>query len=217
MHWPKLSSMYSKRTLSIVLLLILTSLIACKKEETGPLPYYGQTALEGTDTVYHQIIPFSLLDQDSTVVTNASLQGQIYVADFFFTSCPTICPVVKQNMIKIAEAISDNRLAFMAHSIDHRRDSIPRLLSYKQKLELDDRWHLLEVPEDELEELSASYLTAAYEDASAPGGFDHQGNLMLIDWDGHIRSYADGTDREQVDDFIKKIKRLLHEMDHRNE
>jgi len=192
--------------------------MGCTKQETGPLPYFGQKALEGTDTVYHRIMPFSLLDQDSSMMTNASLRDQIYVADFFFTSCPTICPVVKQQMIRIAEAYPDeNRLAFMAHSIDHRRDSVPRLHSYKEKLELDDRWHLLEVPEDDLEALSASYLTAAYEDSSAPGGFDHQGNLLLIDWDGHIRAYADGTDKDEVDIFINKIKRLIDEMDLRDQ
>src|SRR2546428_6619945 len=87
------------------------------------------------DSVYHTIEPFRFINQDSVVVTNATFKGKIYVADFFFTSCPTICPIMKRNMLKVYEQFKGNpEVAIIWHSIDPRHDSVFVLKKYAHKL-----------------------------------------------------------------------------------
>lgn len=194
------------------LLLIAFCSLACQSKTSEPLPILGRANIVGNDTIPHHIMDFRLLDQDSSWITNEDLDPYIYLADFFFTSCPTMCPKVKKQMMRIdAEFAGDDRIRFLCHSIDYIRDSVPRLQQYRDNLELDKRWHLVEVSEDFLDSLTANYLSVAYADESAPGGFDHTGNILLVDRQRHIRAFALGTDPEDVDQLIIDIQTLLDE------
>ena len=95
---------------------LLLLLVACTPQPQGPLPYYGlhDTDPNTGDTIYHKIRDFSFVDQDSQVVNNATFAGKVYIGDFFFTSCPTICPKVKKNMLRIYERYrNDDRVMLL--------------------------------------------------------------------------------------------------------
>lgn len=194
-------------------------LVACSPAAEQPLPYYGMhtTDPQTGDTIYHRIRDFAFVDQDSQQVTNATFAGKAYVADFFFTSCPTICPKVKKNMLRMYEAYADeDRLLFLSHSIDVKRDTVGRLKAYAQGLGIDDgsyRWRLVTGKRKEIYDIAYDYISTALENTDAPGGFDHSGYVLLIDANGHLRAYADGTNKEEVDRLMGDIDRLMAEMD----
>ncbi len=185
----------------------------------GPLPILGERTISpaesgtGYDTVYHTIPPFSFVDQDSQIITEASVDGKLYVVDFFFTSCPTICPVMKKNMIVFYEAFKDDdRILILSHSIDTRNDSVPVLRRYASLMDVNtDRWKFLTGNRDHIYDLAREYLVSAHEDPKAPGGYTHSGNFMLIDSQRRIRGYYDGTREEHVGILIRDMKRLLDE------
>lgn len=164
----------------------------------------------------HYTVPaFEFVDQDSHIVSNQTLSGNAYIADFFFTSCPTICPKVKTQMLRLHEQFRDrNDLKFLSMSIDYRKDSVPRLKKYGEKLGIESgSWHLVQLKKEEINAVANQFFNVAFEDESAPGGFDHSGRLILVDGQGHIRSYCDGTDPESVDKLAGDIRKLFHEMD----
>ncbi len=201
--------------LSIMMIGLLIA--ACGPKDDGPLPYYGlheQDPVTG-DTTYHTIREFSFVDQDSQEVTHHTFAGKAYVADFFFTSCPTICPKVKKEMLRIYDRYSqDDRLMLLSHTIDPKRDTVGRLNEYARGLGVTDpRWRFVTGHRDSLYDITADYMSIAEENADVPGGFDHSGYLLLIDRDRHIRAYTDGTKTERVTTFIEEIDRLLAEME----
>lgn len=195
--------------------------IGCStSQQQGPLPHYGfhKTDPATGDTLYHKIRDFSFIDQDSQVVNNATFAGKAYIADFFFISCPTICPKVKKNMLRIYKRYrNDDRLMLLSHTIDVKHDTIPRLKAFAQGLGVDDgRWRFVTGVKSEIYAISYDYISTALENPKAPGGFDHSGYLLLIDPNRHLRAYADGTQDEEVDRFMDQIDLLLEELDSKN-
>lgn len=184
-------------------------------EEDKPLPIYGEVSIVDNDTIYHRIRDFEFMDQDSQIITNKTFEDKIYIADFFFTTCPTICPKVKQQLIRVRdEFANEDLLKFLSHSIDTRRDSVPTLKKYAEKLNISsDTWHLVTGDKKEIYDIAKDYFSIAKEDANAPGGYDHSGYIILVDKDRHIRAYCDGTDPEKVDLFMQDIRKLLTEYD----
>jgi protein SCO1/2 len=174
-----------------------------EKEVNGEITY---------DTVQHKIAAFSFVNQDSVVITNETFSSKIYVADFFFTTCPTICPVMKQQMLRVYEVHKDNpEFAILSHTIDPEYDTVALLNDYASRLGVSSStWHFVTGDKDEIYDIAEeSYLSIADEDESAPGGFIHSGAFILIDKEGRIRGVYDGTIPEQVDVLIKDIDRLL--------
>ncbi len=192
--------------------IVLVVLISCH-DQNGRLPILGEQRIEDGDTIYHQVEPFSYLDQDSNQVSQQTLQDKIYVADFFFTSCPTICPKVTAQMLRIQEEfIDEDRLKLLSYSIDYRKDSIPILKRYASKVGISSaKWHLVQLKKDEVERVANQYFSVAFEDSSVPGGFDHSGRLMLVDQHGRIRAYCNGTEPDEVTEFMEEIRILLNE------
>jgi len=144
-------------------------------------------------------------------VTNATYKGKIQVVDFFFTSCPSICPKVAAQMNRIQSHVEDyNDVILLSHTLDPRRDTIPVLAKYAEKIGAeDDLWHFLHGDKDLIYDLAnEDYFVAALEDEDAPGGFDHSGKILLLDKEARIRSFCDGTDPDSVDDFMKKLDDL---------
>ena len=198
--------------------LIISMAIACQPRTDAKLPILGIPKIQKNgDTLFHTIPSFSFIDQDSNTVTNKTFEGKIYVADFFFTSCPSICPIMTKQMKRMYDYFKDeNKLMFISHSIDTRHDSVPVLKAYSSKLNIDDKkWRFITGDKDEIHALANDYFNVAYEDQDAPGGYDHSGKIILVDPDGHIRSFCEGTDPESVDGFIKDIENLLKEVKNR--
>ena len=176
-----------------------------------PLPILGQRYFDGQDTVYHTIAPFSLLDQDSQVVDRSTVAGKIYVADFFFTSCRTICPKMKTQMKRVYDATSGmDDFVILSHTIDPDYDNVNRLHDFAGRLEADSkRWHFLTGVRDTIFHLAqTSYFATALADAAEPDGYIHSGAFLLIDRKGRIRGKYDGTLPEEADRLIGDIKKL---------
>jgi protein SCO1/2 len=164
------------------------------------------------DTVYHQVADFQFVDQDSTLITPETFENKIYVTDFFFTSCPTICPVMKKQMLRIYEAFEDNNeVALLSHTIDPEYDTVALLHEYAQRLGVkSDKWHFVTGEKDAIYEVAQkSYMVTADEDSNAPGGFIHSGAFILVDKDRRIRGIYDGTKPEEVDQLMQDMRRLL--------
>ncbi|MEQ8239219.1 MAG: SCO family protein [Cyclobacteriaceae bacterium] len=163
------------------------------------------------DTIPHRIADFQFVDQDSSIITNETFKGQVYVADFFFTTCPTICPVMKQQMLRVYEAYEDDpEVALLSHTIDPKYDTVELLADFARKLGVkSEKWHFVTGVQEEIYEIGEeSYMVIANEDETAPGGYIHSGAFLLIDQNRRVRGVYDGTVPEQVDLLIKDIKRL---------
>lgn len=196
---------------------ILILLWACGNSlEQNSLPILGNTIYEANDTIYHVIQDFQLLDQDSSIVTNASMADKVYVADFFFTSCPTICPKMKAQMLRVYDQFKGNeQVGILSHTIDPAYDTVPLLKDYAARLGVEsNQWKFLWGDQDTIYELAEkSYMSIADEDGEAPGGFIHSGAFLLVDKQRRIRGIYDGTMPEQVDILMKDINKLLKEYD----
>lgn len=164
--------------------------------------------------VYQTIPNFEFINQDSQVVTNATFHEKAYVADFFFTSCPTICPVMAKQMLRIHDHFAqDDRLVLLSHTIDVKRDSVPKLKKYAVNLGVQaPKWHFVTGEKDKIYDIAESYYNLAVEDPTLPDGFDHSGRFVLVDKNGRIRAFCNGTNPKEVDEFIRKIETLLHEI-----
>jgi protein SCO1/2 len=178
------------------------------ERETTTRIVNGQTI---TDTIYHTIPPFDLLDQDNQHITQQTTDGKIYVADFFFTHCPTICPTMKKQMLRIYEQFKDEpNLILLSHSIDPRHDSVPVLKTYANKLGITaNKWHLLYGNQDTIFHLAKEYFVAVAADSTAPGGVVHSGHFILVDPKRRVRNYYNGTDPKDVDVLMNDIRSLL--------
>ena len=197
-------------------LAVLTVLIiySCTQQNSDSLPFLGnRDILENGDTVYHQIPEFSFIDQDSNIITNETFKDQIYVVDFFFIHCPSICPTVTNQMLRIHERFKDNpKVKLLAHSIDTKNDTVPALKRYADKLGVSaEKWHFVTGDHDQIYELADDYFITARVDDSVPGGFDHSGRIILVDNNRHVRSFCDGTNAESVNKFMDDIETLLNE------
>jgi protein SCO1/2 len=188
-------------------------LLLCACNNPTPLPILGETEIINGDTVYYQIENFSFTNQKNETVTNSNFANKIYVADFFFTSCPTICPIMKKNMLLIQEAYkNDVEVLLLSHSIDPKHDTPERLNDYGKRLGIiPEKWFLVTGDKSKIYEAAKMYMVAAQEDANAPGGYLHSGALVLIDKQKRIRGYYDGTIDSEVKALIKDIAKLQQE------
>ncbi len=199
----------------LIFSLVCCVFFSCKNNDSNDiaLPYLGNKKIEGGKEVNHSIRSFAYVNQDSVTVTNESLKDVVYVADFFFTSCPSICPIVARNMLTIYSAFENNpQVKLVSFTLDPKRDTPTKLTKYANNLEVkSSKWLFLTGDKDFTLELAHDYFVSAAEDAGAPGGFNHSGKLILVDKTGHIRSYCEGTDAKTIPKFIEDINKLLKE------
>lgn len=197
----------------IVISIILLS--SCQVRETK-LPIYGEREVVGTDTVYHTIAPFAFVDQDSAWVTNETFKDKIYVTDFFFTTCRTICPIMKTQMLRVYEATAEMPdVKILSHTIDPEYDTVALLHDFAKRLGVEsNRWHFVTGVKDSIYKIAqTSYFATAMEDKTEPDGFIHSGAFLLIDKKQRIRGKYDGTKEEDVNRLIIDIKRLRRDED----
>lgn len=193
----------------------MVALQACTPNDNKrSLGIIGNKDIIDGDTIYPSIPDFKFINQLGDTVTNKTFEGKAYVVDFFFTSCPTICPKVSLSMLKVQNAFkNDDRLMLLAHSIDVKRDTVGRLYDYAEKLGADhSKWHFVTGNKMEIYDIADDYFSIAIENPEAPGGFDHSGRLILVDQNRHVRSFCDGTNPEEVERFTEDVEILLKEM-----
>lgn len=188
---------------------------------SNALPYLGNWHVENKemdgktiqDTVYHEIADFSFVNQLGDTISNADVADKVYVADFFFTTCPTICPVMKKEMLRVFEQFKDNpEFLILSHSIDPTHDTQDVLKDYASKLGVEDAktWNFLTGDQEKIFEIGqTSYLTTAMADQNEAGGFLHSGAFVLVDQRGRIRGVYDGTKTDQVDRLMQDIPKLF--------
>ena len=163
---------------------------------------------------FHKIDDFSLVNQNNEVVSNETFDGKIYVADFFFTTCPGICPIMKENMITLQnEFINDDNVLLLSHTVTPEIDSVSVLKKYSQeKGVIDSKWNMVTGDKKQIYNLARkSYLVA--EDIESPIQYDmiHTENFVLVDSKRRIRGFYDGMDNDAMDNLINDIKILKKE------
>ena len=159
---------------------------------------------------YHKISDFSLTNQNGETISEQFYDNKIYVADFFFTTCPTICPIMTENMFYIQEKTINEEILLASFSVTPKIDSVSQLKKYAIKKGVDDKkWNLLTGDKKEIYELARkSYLVA--KDDGDGGKYDmiHTENFVLIDKERRIRGFYDGTNNEEMDKLLADIKIL---------
>jgi protein SCO1/2 len=146
-------------------------------------------------------------------VTNQTFAGKIYIADFFFTSCPTICPKMRTQLLRVYGKYQDNaRVMLLSHTIDPRHDSVAVLKEYAQSMGVNTwKWHFVTGEKDSVYAVAQRYLVSAIKDSDSASGVVHSGAFVLVDANRHVRGIYDGTDPVQVDRLLQEIPVLLRE------
>ncbi|MFT4756379.1 MAG: protein SCO1/2 [Vicingaceae bacterium] len=164
----------------------------------------------------HRIGDFVLTNQDGEELTNKDFDGYYYVADFFFTTCPTICPSMSAEMQRIqAEFSDDEDFKILSHTVQPEVDSVPVLKEYAELYEADPtKWILATGDKKIIYNLARkSYFAAVTEGDGGPDDFIHTENFVLVDKEKRIRGFYDGTSPESVDKLIVDIEILSQEYD----
>ncbi len=159
---------------------------------------------------YHTIADFSLINPNGEAITQADYEGKIYVADFFFTTCPTICPVMTKNMAKIQLWTKDDDIFLLSHSVTPEIDSVAQLKKYAEEKGVDDtKWNLVTGDRKQIYELARkSYLAVKTDGDGGPYDMIHTENFILVDKQRRIRGFYDGTNAEDIEKLMKDLEIL---------
>jgi len=163
---------------------------------------------------YHTIADFSLINQNGKTITQKDYENKIYIADFFFTTCPTICPVMTENMAVIQkEILNDDDVMLLSHSVTPQIDSVPQLKKYAiEKGVNDKKWNLVTGDKKEIYNLARkSYLAVKTDGDGGPYDMIHTENFILVDKNRRIRGFYDGTKDEEIERLIADIQILKSE------
>lgn len=185
-------------------------------QQTRSLPIYGERYYdeETKDTVYHRIPDFELTNQDGQTITQEDVRGKIYVADFFFTSCQTICPKMTSQLKRVAKKIEGyDDVVILSHTVDPETDTQEVLKTYAETNGINtQKWWFLTGDEFFIHEHGGQgYLLNVKKDSTAQGGFLHSSMLILVDKDQHIRGIYDGTVTAEVDQLMTDLDKLRNE------
>ncbi|MDR2221973.1 MAG: SCO family protein [Flavobacteriaceae bacterium] len=166
---------------------------------------------------------FELTNQNNKKITNKDYDGKVYVVEFFFANCPTICPIMNSNMVKLQEEFYGNlKFGIASITIDPERDTVEALKAHADGLGVKlPFWNMMTGDRDYIYGVAKKFNMYAGKNATAEGGFEHSGLFALIDKNGHIRSrmdeygnpilYYDGTNDADVAKIKEDIKLLLEE------
>lgn len=160
---------------------------------------------------YHQIADFKLLNQNGKIITEEDYKDKIYIADFFFTTCPSICPIMTEHMVEIQKAIIDDpKVLLLSHSVTPEIDSVPVLKQYAlKKGVIDSKWNLVTGDKKQIYQLARkSYLVAKEDGDGGPFDMIHTENFVLVDSKKRIRGFYDGTDPKDIEKLLEDLKLL---------
>ncbi len=201
--------------LSIIILFVFYNIL--KVDRVLPVYQPAQVSTELVDTSiqykkkYHRIADFSLINQNGDTITQSDYEDKIYVADFFFTTCQTICPIMTDHMYQIQkETIADKDVLLLSHSVTPDIDSVAQLKKYAKEKGVDaSKWNLVTGDKKQIYDLARkSYLAVKEYGDGGPFDMIHTENFMLIDKKRQIRGFYDGTDPEEIDKLLEDIKIL---------
>jgi len=205
----------NKILLPAVLVLFAFACNPKKEEKKLLLPVYGtKTVFPDGDTVYHTVKDFSLLNQYKEVVTQKNTENKIYVANFFFATCQSICPAMSNQLGRVQQAEkNDADFLILSHTVNPMHDTAEVLLEYAGKYgAIKNKWHFLTGDKKAIYKLAKEdYIVNALEDDGTPEGFIHSEAMLLIDKQKRIRGIYDGTDSLQVNKLITDINLLKTE------
>jgi protein SCO1/2 len=200
---------------------VLATLVgACQNATTAKitpkqLPFFGEFDITGTDTIYQPIPKFALLNQDSIYVSDEDFKGKVVVADFFFTSCPSICPVISAQMVRLQDLLSkenlQNEVKMLSHTVDPIHDKPNVLKKHGEKLGVNfNMWTFATGdPEYIYWQAQQGYQLSAFPSDTAQGGFFHTDKVVLLDQEMRIRGYYDGTSTKSMDQLFLDLHTLI--------
>ena len=205
----------------LIVLAIIFLLIGCNSQQVdspetkSTLPFIGRTIVEENgDSTHHQVGEFSFINQNKDTITESYLKGKITIVDYFFTTCPTICPAMTSNMVEVQKKWKSNELIqFLSHTVDPETDTPNKLKRFATNFKADtSNWHFVTGNKEDLYSLGFhSYMVTADKDDIAPGGFIHSSLFILVDQNLHIRGIYDGTKEEEINKLNNDISILLDE------
>lgn len=203
--------------LSVIIISVMYSILDVEQ----PLPIYQPNRIDASlvdssiqhQRKYHTIADFSLVNQNGEIITQDHYKDKIYVADFFFTTCQTICPIMTDQMHRIQEEIvNDDEVLLLSHSVTPEIDSVAQLKRYAiEKGVNDNKWNLVTGDRKQIYDLARkSYLVVKHDD-SEDYGMVHTENFALIDKDRQIRGLYNGISPASVDSLLQDIQKLKKE------
>ncbi len=213
-----------KRTLSfwILLLSFQLFLFSCNSVSNDDLPIYNPSdfqpelvdrSLQET-SVNHTVLDFELINQNGEVITQDDYKNKIYVVDFFFTVCPSICPIMTNNIVKLQNTfLAMEDIMFLSISVTPEMDSVPVLRKYaNEKGVIDRKWNITTGNKRHIYNLARkSYFAVVEQGDGGLQDFIHTPNFILVDTEKHIRGVYDGTKDEEIDRLSKDIKTLYRD------
>lgn len=220
-----------KKSKSILYLLIfpliLVFFISCnnttsKEKSENKLPIIGNydvvmgpmEGYEVGDTIFHTVPDWTYLTQDSILLHSSEINDKIWIADFFFATCPTICVPMNESLKAVRDSLGgDNEdIAYVSFTIDPEKDTPEKLREYRKEHEFTgENWYFLTGDQEETKELALEgFQILAQEDKTAPGGFLHSSNFVLIDKNRHIRGIYNSLEEKDCQQLINDVKLLRH-------
>ena len=209
----------------IFFVFFLINLFSCQRNftssNTDELPYYQDSSftpfwhstIKDSIKSFHKIPPFKLINQLGDTISEKTFEGKVYVTDFFFTTCPGICPMMTSNMSLIQEAFKDDsRVLLLSHSVTPEYDSVPVLKEYaKEKEVLDNKWHLVTGDRKIIYDLGRKsyFVEENLGEIPIESDFLHTENFVLIDQNRHIRGIYNGLRKNDINQLIKDINTLI--------
>ncbi|MCD6067529.1 MAG: BsSco [Bacteroidetes bacterium] len=202
----------------ILLIGVFLGIYLYKSKENRPvriLPFYGPIHVDKKDdTIHHRIRSFHFTNQFGADITNKTVKGRIFIVDYFFTTCKSICPKMSKQMERVQDAFRDDPdVLILSHTVDPEEDSVEVLAAYADKHKaIKGKWHFLTGDKPALyEQARKSYLLDAEEGNGGEEDFIHTDKFALVDWNMHIRGYYSGIDSAEVDKLIVDIRILQEE------
>ncbi len=204
--------------LSVIIIYCIYSLLKPEKKLAIFQPSMVNSELVDTTVQfvrkYHKIADFNLLNQNGETITQDTYKDKIYVADFFFTTCLTICPIMTGHMLKIQEQLKDDPdVLLLSHSVIPVADSVPQLKKYALEKGVNDaKWNLVTGDKKQIYDLARkSYLATKTDGDGGPYDMIHTENFILVDKEKRIRGFYDGTNPESIANLLEDIKILKAE------
>ena len=202
-----------RRCLAIVGVAVTLAAAIGARRDVRPLPYYGDVTLTPRwSEAVHVIGDFSLLDQKGRTFTRRDVAGRIYVASFFYTTCKTLCPEIRDELVRVRDAYrGDTNVMILSHSVTPDSDNVAKLAHYAYANGIDDdQWRLLTGSRTEIERLARERYFVELSDTTGntKGNLRHTETLVLVDGSGHIRGVYDGSMPYEVTQLIADIRML---------
>jgi protein SCO1/2 len=223
-RWKKRAVLGGIAVFVLSLFVFFSPMLGLVKHNFVYLPYLGDKetiAVERdgkmvVDTIYYKVPPFSFTDQFGRTITDADVAGKIRVVDFFFTRCTTICPRMSVQMQQLQLKLNDpafEDVVFLSHTVDPEHDTPEVLEAYARKLEADtSRWKFLTGDAPDIYRMgNMGYLMSALEDSASAERFVHDSRFVLVDKQGHIRGFYEGTEAEGMNALAADLKMLMKE------